>query len=77
MGLKVFKLIAASGHYRCSHDIEDKRRSLFATSRRACCGRCCYVPLGPSGQIAVSRQLLELDNEERNAAFTLMLMDSG
>jgi hypothetical protein len=30
-----------------------------------------------SAQTAVSQQLLELDNYERNAAFTLMPMDSG
>ena len=37
---------------------------------------CALVAAQASAQTAVSQQLLELDDYERNAAFTLMLRDS-
>jgi hypothetical protein len=37
---------------------------------------CALVVTQASAQTAVSKQLLELDHDERNAAFTLMLRDS-
>jgi hypothetical protein len=37
---------------------------------------CALVAAQASAQTAVSKQLLELDHDERNAAFTLMLRDS-
>jgi hypothetical protein len=50
----------------------------YATKRALCAAL--LSALGAtqaSAQTPVSQQLLEFDNAERNAVFTLMLMDSG